>query len=317
MSQPFQHITVVVQGPVQNYKGRTHHEEGITLRCLASIRQHLPGAKIILSTWPGQDLDGLDYDKLVISDDPGQNADAFCPVNYYRQILSTKAGLKQVETPYAVKLRSDNFLTGNEFVALQQAFPSVEKTDQAFAEKVVINANLFRRTSHGQRVIMSPSDFFYYGRTSDLLKIWDQPVFEQQPFGQELAEMATLVAPNDQQLEAEQAYCQIWLKALLPEKAPLMRHRFDNNAQSIAFWERFLASNIIIADPQHSGIGLRKISVRKLKRANEYSHYDWLKLYRKYCDPSLKIPFSPGQQLLELRRFFKLPFSYLGYKLKH
>ncbi|MGR2766051.1 WavE lipopolysaccharide synthesis family protein [Photobacterium ganghwense] len=317
MSQDFQHISVVVQGPVQNYKGRTHHEEGITKRCLDSIRTHLPGATVILSTWPDQDLSGLDYDLLVISEDPGQNSDGFCPVNYYRQIVSTKAGLARVTTPYAVKLRSDNFLTGNEFVALQQAFPCSQAEHRVFAEKVVINANLFRRTSHGQRVIMSPSDFFYYGRTDDVRKIWDQPPFTQQPFATELMAQATRRSAGEPALEAEQVYCQIWLKALLPERTPLMASRFTSRQQDITFWESFLASNIIIADPENSGIGLRKISIRKLKRANEYSHIDWLRLYRKYCDARQPMTYTAQQLLLELRRLFKLPLSKLVYKLSH
>lgn len=55
--------------------------------------------------------------------DPGQNKDGYCPVNYHRQVLSIKAGLSPVTTAYAIKLRSDNFLTGNAFVNIQQSFP--------------------------------------------------------------------------------------------------------------------------------------------------------------------------------------------------
>ncbi|MDP2515801.1 WavE lipopolysaccharide synthesis family protein [Photobacterium damselae subsp. piscicida] len=173
MQQTFEQISVVVQGPVQNYQGRTHHEEGITQRCLESIRTHLPGAKIILSTWPDQDLAGLDYDQLVISQDPGVNlVDGLpqFPKNYDCQLVSTQAGLAQVTTPYAIKLRSDNYLIGNEFVAIQHSFLKSESEHKVFEEKIVINSNLFRRTSHGRSVLMSPSDFFYFGRTANLIK---------------------------------------------------------------------------------------------------------------------------------------------------
>ncbi|MEC6815531.1 WavE lipopolysaccharide synthesis family protein [Photobacterium toruni] len=317
MNNIFQQISVVVQGPVQNYQGRTHHEEGITQRCLASIRTHLPGAKIILSTWPDQDLSGLDYDQLIISPDPGQNQDGFCHVNYQRQVLSTQAGLNAITTPYAVKLRSDNFLTGNQFVAIQQQFAKTESDQQIFSEKVVINSNLFRRSSHGHRVIMSPSDFFYYGRTADLKLIWQQPEFNQHAFSQQLIEQAQKVAGTPFALEAEQTYCQIWLKNIAPDTTPLLKHRFDINNHDIIVWERFLASNIIIADPQTMGLGLRKISQRKVKRANEYSHTDWLKLYQRYCDNTVIININKEQRYLELRRLFKLPLSKLAFKLKN
>ncbi|MCE2594008.1 WavE lipopolysaccharide synthesis family protein [Motilimonas cestriensis] len=302
MSQ-FEHISVVVQGPVQNTPDRTHHEEGITQRCLSSIRTFLPGARIILSTWHQQDLTGLEYDELVLSDDPGQNKDGFCPVNYYRQITSTKAGLAHVTTPYAVKLRSDNFLNGNEFVALQQQYTAHDPADKLFAEKVVINANLFRKNSHGRDVIMSPSDFFYYGRTEDLNKIWQQPNFLDQPFAEALL-TKTQQSQAKYALEAEQTYCQIWLRSLT-ERAPLMGHRFDHSSEDLAFWQRFLASNIIICEPENMGLGLRKISKRAFKRANEFSHLDWLVLYKQYCDPTISTPFSFEQIRLSAVRLIK------------
>lgn len=55
-------ISVVVQGAIN---------KEITPRCLQSIRTLLPNAEIILSTWEGSDVDGLDYDKLVLNKDPG------------------------------------------------------------------------------------------------------------------------------------------------------------------------------------------------------------------------------------------------------
>ncbi|MDO6526828.1 WavE lipopolysaccharide synthesis family protein [Motilimonas sp. 1_MG-2023] len=302
MSQ-FEHISVIVQGPVQNTPDRTHHEAGITQRCLSSIRTFLPGARIILSTWTNQDLTGLEYDELVISDDPGQNTDGFCPKNYYRQITSSKAGLSRVTTPYAVKLRTDNFLIGNEFVALQQQYPANNPADKLFTEKVVINANLFRKSSHGRDVIMSPSDFFYFGRTEDLNKIWQQPPFLEQSFAQQLLEKHRR-KQGKFPLEAEQAYCQIWLRRLT-EQAPLMAHRFDHRAPDLLFWQRFLASNIVIVEPEIMGLGLRKISQRKFKRANEFSHIDWLKLYKTHCDSTVHIPFTLEQLRLSLVRLVK------------
>ncbi|ELV7516551.1 LPS biosynthesis protein WavE [Photobacterium damselae] len=316
--QTFEQISVVVQGPVQNYQGRTHHEEGITQRCLESIRTHLPGAKIILSTWPDQDLAGLDYDQLVISQDPGVNlVDGLpqFPKNYDRQLVSTQAGLAQVTTPYAIKLRSDNYLIGNEFVAIQHSFLKSESEHKVFEEKIVINSNLFRRTSHGRSVLMSPSDFFYFGRTADLNKIWQQPLLLDNSVAQHVIQIMQSAPKSSYPLEAEQVYCQIWLKALLPE-THVMRHRFDYNKHDIKTWQKFLASNIIIADPERMGLGLRAISKRKLKRANEFSHIDWFKLYKKYCDNTVVIHKDRHQWLLELRRAFKLPLSKFSSSIK-
>lgn len=314
MDLVFQKISVVVQGPVQSSKARKQ-QEGITEKCLLSIRQHLPGATIILSTWKGQDISHLEYDKLVLSDDPGQNEDAYCPLNYHRQVLSTKAGLAVVTTPYAMKLRSDNFLIGNEFVKIQKAFPKNSNKYKLLTEKVVINSNLFRRTSHGHKVVFNASDFFYYGLTTDLKLIWEQPLFEDQPFAQELLKKSILREKGSQSLEAEQVYCQIWLRRLTKD-APLLKHRYDSTIQDVKFWDEFLANNIIISDPEFIGLGLRDTSIRRKKRANEYSHLDWLTLYQKYCNKKQKIPFSKAQLGLSIRRFFKLPISKLYTDLK-
>ncbi len=96
-------ISVVVQGPVQARDDRPM-DEGITYRSLQSIRQYLPGAHIILSTWPDQNLQGLDYDELVICEDPGPNIYRYLAdgtpgkLNNNRQIVSSREGLKRVKT---------------------------------------------------------------------------------------------------------------------------------------------------------------------------------------------------------------------------
>ena len=46
-------ISVIVQGPI--HKKRTK-------KTLQSIRTNLPNAEIILSTWEGSDVKGLDFD---------------------------------------------------------------------------------------------------------------------------------------------------------------------------------------------------------------------------------------------------------------
>src|SRR5690606_17726021 len=131
----FSDISVVVQGPVQSFQDR-EQEPGITQKCLESVRHYLPGSTIILSTWPNQNLEGLDYDKLVISEDPGPNIRYFKrdgtpqKFNNNRQIVSSREGLRQVSTRYAVKLRSDNFLTGSQFVYLQHKFPLRSQRDK-------------------------------------------------------------------------------------------------------------------------------------------------------------------------------------------
>jgi len=61
-----ENISFVVQGPVFN-KIETADQSFSTKDVLTSIRNNFPAAEIILSTWEGTDIRGLDYDKVVYS----------------------------------------------------------------------------------------------------------------------------------------------------------------------------------------------------------------------------------------------------------
>ena len=105
-------ISVVVQGPIRT---------DITSKCIKSIRQFLPDSEIILSTWKNEDISQLDYDKLVLCDDPG--ATLLCVKhkkqiynNMNRQLVTVKEGLKLANRKYVLKLRTDLILTNANFL---------------------------------------------------------------------------------------------------------------------------------------------------------------------------------------------------------
>lgn len=105
-------ISVVVQGAINPTE---------TPKTLKSIREYLPDAQIILSTWEGADVNGLDYDILIENKDPGtvllisrKNKKIYNNVN--RQLLSIQEGLKKVERKYTLKFRSDLILENANFL---------------------------------------------------------------------------------------------------------------------------------------------------------------------------------------------------------
>ncbi|WP_108945133.1 WavE lipopolysaccharide synthesis family protein [Shewanella halifaxensis] len=319
MNIDFKDISVVIQGPVQAYQGRSQ-ESGITHKCISSIRQYLPGATIILSTWEGLDCNGLEPDILLLNKDPGPTIDWYDAEgkpklqNYNRQIVSTVEGLKRVTTPYAVKIRSDNFLTGNNFVAAQQAFPAREEPAKLFSQRVVVNTSYFRQYSNGQKVVMLPSDFFHFGLTEDLLKIWDIPLFTDRKF--EPSKLGTPQyrgAPKPSP-HPEQVYCNAWLMAL-DNTVPYLQHRHDHSPELLKYWERFIATNLVVLEPEQINLGLIKRFIPKNKRTNEICHQDWLLLYKKYCDKNSPISQLDVFKTIGWRRMFKQPFSYLKYQL--
>ena len=313
-------ITVVIQGPIQASKERDQ-EQGITNKCVDSVKKLLPGAKIIISTWQGQDCNDLIVDQVLFNQDPGATIESYNAAgqprmaNFNRQVVSTAQGLKQVTTKYAIKLRADNFLTNTTFKKQQQAYPCRNQADSLLQERVVISTCYFRKFANGYPIIMLPSDLFLFGRTEDLLTIWDIPLFEDFKFDPNKLGQAQYVGSPHAALHAEQQYCQRWLSQLDP-KAPLLQHRLDTSTQTIEYWDRFIASNFVILEPNQMGLGLLNRFIAKTKRPNEISDLDWKLLYQRYCDPSIAASRLTLFYRLGWKRIIKNPLSRLRAALK-
>ncbi|MEL7290561.1 MAG: WavE lipopolysaccharide synthesis family protein [Pseudomonadota bacterium] len=290
----FKEITVVVQGPVQTFNDRPQ-EPNITTKCLNSVREHLPGATIILSTWPNQDLSGLDYDELVISPDPGANSrnrklDGTPQwYNNNRQIVSSVEGLKRVTTKYAVKLRSDNFLTSNSFVALQQQYPERCEQDRFLKERVVVSDVFTRKYAKGFPVAYHVSDFFYFGLTEDVLALWDFPLFED--FAPSTEEPISKGFPNFI-IDCTQA---LFIAALQQFDSSIkLTHLLDNDAKIIERSNRIIANNLVVATLDKLGLGLcQKFlgTARVSRTSGKVAHlqfFEWQQLYKEMCDSSFK-----------------------------
>lgn len=159
-------ISVVVQGAIDKKN---------TKNCLNSIRQFLPKAEIILSTWKGSNVDGLDYDVLVENDDPGAVIHDFV-YNVYnntnRQLFSTQEGIKVAKNKYILKLRTDFYLKGNNFLEYWDMFPKFDEQYKCFNHRVLVST-LYSRTHsdlNSSALPFHPSDFFFFGEAEDIKK---------------------------------------------------------------------------------------------------------------------------------------------------
>lgn len=99
-------LSFVVQGPIR---------APWTRQCLDSIKKFHPDSPIIISTWHGpHDSDQtFGYNaQFILCDDPGpvNNPNLLNP-NINRLIVSSRAGLSMVWTPFVCKLRSDVWLS--------------------------------------------------------------------------------------------------------------------------------------------------------------------------------------------------------------
>ena len=105
-------LSFVVQGPVHT------GGEFSTINACNSIRKYFPDAEIILSTWIGENTEGITYDTLVLSEDPGGflRWDKVM-VNVNRQIVSSYNGIKATGRPYVVKTRTDILFNNDQLLA--------------------------------------------------------------------------------------------------------------------------------------------------------------------------------------------------------
>jgi hypothetical protein len=159
-------ISVVVQGPI-------HTQDNLTKRVLESVRTHLPDAELILSTWKGSQIDGLDCDVLLLNDDPG----AINGHNVNRQIVSTRNGLQKATRTYAVKLRTDTQLTGTGFIDAFDKYPERREDFKVFEHKIVI-PTLYTRNPR-RSYLFHPSDVFQFGLRSDMIELWSIPLYSK------------------------------------------------------------------------------------------------------------------------------------------
>ncbi len=276
-------ISVVVQGAVDKF---------ITPLCLASIREHLPGATIILSTWKETNVEGLDYDQVLLNEDPGSfdyfNTECSLQNNFDRQRHSTFQGLIQAKTPYAVKLRTDFVLKSTGFLKWFNQYPARDKQYSFFQRKVICCERYSRnpRYRHLPHLhALHPADFFFFGLTQDLIDLFDIPPIPDDDriyFANKYPERFEYALPR---FSPEQCLWISFLKKHLHDDVALPKDREDTSSRAIFLTEITFAANLIILSNEQIGIKCAKNSVYQNSQGgnNCFNHFDWLCLYHWYC----------------------------------
>lgn len=274
-------ISVVVQGPV---------EKNLTKKCLTSIRKYLPQAKIILSTWKGTDCSGLDYDELVLNEDPGSFYSLTFPGgalnNINRELVSTQNGLKLATTKYSMKIRTDFALKGTGFLKYFRSFNKFLPDEQMrlFKNRIVTidfeNNLLFRL-----------GDFFSFGETADLKKFLNVPLAtseeqENYQFKNKNSPLIKEICMSARYI-TEQYILMHCVAKNIPEVFDIYADYTDISEYGKEFSEKILANNFIIVGAR-SGVFPLKKRLRFCRVINYF--YDWQMLYKKHIDPQYKIP---------------------------
>lgn len=273
----FKDISIVVQGAI---------DSTLTPISLRSIRTVLPGATIILSTWLKSNTSKLDFDVLIQNEDPGAG---LCDLidstsnNVNRQIESTRHGLRQAQTPYTLKIRSDIKITSPAFIQFFQKFSGdsakTPKAGKYTNKKIVIN-NLYCADPKKTSLCFHFSDWVQFGTTEDLLNLWDIPP-QPEEFNHHFSKTnRPEIDPTPSRTLRYIPEQYIWKTFLEKNGAELFFDHFSD-CRDIAASEKSFAENLIIVDYEDFGIDFLKFNPYKFDYNVQFTHSRWLALQRR------------------------------------
>ena len=267
-------ISIVVQGAVtQN-----------TACVLMTLRKTLPGSEIILSTYEGTNTDGLDYDKLVLSYDPGafiQNRKLNVLNNVNRQIVSAIAGLKTVKRDYALKIRSDILLESADFLEYFGRYDG-RSPPKLFNSRVLVCSS-YTRNPRAYPVAYHPSDWIFFGETKDLTDYFDTELmgYDNALWFDTHKRESRLFKDNLCRYFPEQWLC---INFISKHKDIKVKCFYDVSHKNIEQTEEFLASSTVVLNCRQWGITFTKYNPNRYNdEGSLISFKDWETLYKRYC----------------------------------
>ena len=301
-------ISIVVQGAIDKKN---------TPECLKSIRKYLPEAEIVLSTWEGSNTEGLDYDVLVLNQDPKALVYNFVDDiknNFNRQLVSTQNGIEKITRPYCLKLRSDLLILNNDLLNYFEMF-ATRNNDYKIFEKKILCCSIYSREKSCQMIgtgsptPFHPSDFWLFGLTKDLKDYFSDCLMQtpneagnwnfKYPNRLPYTSMLWRFAP-------EQFFCVNWVKKHFPNLQ--FEDWSDWNADNIELSNNILYNNFIFLGLKQSGIYSPKHAWAfenedKIQGLITYKHFQ--EQYKKYCDKSYQIPKEKINYKNKLKLHFK------------
>lgn len=284
-------ITFLLQGAV---------DRRLVRESIREIRAWFANSKIVLSTWQGADVDDLDVDELVLSEDPGFFYYSERPGekanNVNRQIVSTRAGLERVSTPYCYRLRTDFKIDGDQFLKFFGAFPKSDPAYTIFSEKLLAMSYFSRNPRSRTRFPYHPSDLAFFGRTDDIRTLFNIPLMTE-----EEAHWDT----GDRRYNRYTPEQHIFINALRSLGRPVgCSHYNDLCEEAIIETERYFASNFVFLSFEQFNLVPSKTTFVMKVHPNSfmtcYTHNEWLTLYKTYVDPTVAVPaYDPERERIE------------------
>jgi hypothetical protein len=296
-------ISVVIQGAIGG--------DELPEQVVESARRHLPGCEVILSTWQGERELGVPVDQRVESEDPGApwQIHEEWPANTNRLLRSTVAGLKACTRPYALKLRTDTPVSGTGFLETFQRYPERASALRLLHDRIVVINFYCWNPELRPFGLFSVADTVNFGRTEDLLDVWDRPL-DEEPANSTWFESHPRPDPDRApwagfRYTPEQL---LWLGFVRKHVEVPFEHFNDVTPTSELLSELSIANNAIIVERERFGVELPKFAGREpLEPDALISHEMWRELYERHClAPPTPPTEAPGHPLEGVTGFIVL-----------
>ncbi|MGK0254957.1 MAG: hypothetical protein ACI9OE_002473 [Mariniflexile sp.] len=165
-------ITFVIQGK--------YSDNGL----VEDIIKFYPGSPIIISCWRADDVKKYSHDNDIVilkNVDPGGFKYKRVYLNVNRQITSSLNGLNRANTKYSVKIRSDMRIFDSSILKILTENTYLPRDNYIFQNWISIS-NLTTVNVNKIKRPFSYCDWIYVGKTIDLIKLFDIPLFPEEYF---------------------------------------------------------------------------------------------------------------------------------------
>lgn len=270
-------ISVIVRGLIVG-NSELDNKKKFTKLSLESIRKYLPEAQIILSTWKNSDISNLDYDILVLNEEPKRIDMAFengktKQMTVNNQLVSSLNGLEKTNREYSLVMRSDIVLTGTDFLKYFQIFNKSKDSD-ILEKKVVVLPTYNPNKVPG--LLFNVCDWFFFGLTTDIKKIFDIPMMDENKLIGDKINGNYLIKNN---LESEQYiwtnFLNMYKKINFPNYSYFTQEAIDKSEESYAKHTIMVPANkaqIKCLKMPNAGYGAIPCLSQGLYTFNEYKH---------------------------------------------
>lgn len=259
-------LSVIVSGPIL---GTENDKNCYTRKACQSVRSFLPTAELVLSTWEGESVDGLSYDKLVKSIDPGANEG-----NINRQICSRLAGLREASNEYVLCIRSESVIQNLHFLSYFDQFEANNGEFSFLKHRIVIPATY--PAIRGE--LFHIGDWYFMGYKEDVLELWNIPYMDDSQYNN--SDEDILYNPH-----------RYLITSFVKKYYPLeFKKKSDINEKNRKIYEAVIAENFVVTGFYEYGITSLKYPLsgsffnKLFHKEVGYTFNEWKELYNEYSN---------------------------------